>query len=68
MSSEVNKSNQKRPQYTIEFKQDTAKLVLEKGYTHRQAADNKGISLSALGRWLKAEQGPAAMSTLKKDV
>jgi hypothetical protein len=36
MSSEVNMSNQnkqKRPKYTIEFKQDAAKLVNEKGYT-----------------------------------
>ena len=40
MSSEVNMSNQnkhKRPKYTTEFKQDTAKLVNEKGYTHQQA-------------------------------
>ena len=53
MSLEVNMSNQnkqKRPKYTIEFKQDAAKLVNEKGYTHKQAADNLGISLSAIGR------------------
>ena len=51
MSSEVNMNNQnkqKRPKYTIEFKQDEAKLVNEKGYTHKQAADNLGISLSVL--------------------
>jgi transposase len=48
MSLEVNRSNQnkqKQPKYTIEFKQDAAKLVNEKDYTHRQAADNLGISL-----------------------
>ena len=44
------KSKQKRPEYTLEFKQGAAKLVNEKGYTHRQAADSLGISLSALGR------------------
>ncbi len=48
----------KRPKYTLEFKQDAAKLVLEKGYTHQQAADNLGISLSAIGRWVRAERGP----------
>jgi len=35
MSLEVKMSNQnkhKRPKYTIEFKQDAAKLVNEKGY------------------------------------
>jgi len=39
-----------KPKYTLEFKQDAARLVLEKGYTHQQAADNLGISLSAIGR------------------
>ncbi len=55
MSKEVNMNNQiKRasPKFTLEFKQDAAKLVTEKGYTHQQAADSLGISLSAIGRWL----------------
>jgi transposase len=71
MSSEVNMSNQnkhKRPKYTLEFKQDAAKLVNEKGYTHQQAADNLGVSLSAIGRWVRAEQGPATASSAKKNV
>ena len=71
MSTEVNMSNQtkqKRPKYTIEFKQDAAKLVNEKGYTHKQAADNLGISLSTIGRWVRAEQGSIAPSSTKKSV
>jgi transposase len=52
----ITENKQKRPKYTIEFKQDAAKLVNEKGYTHKQAADNLGISLSAIGRWVRAEQ------------
>ena len=71
MSSEVNMSNRnklKRPNYTIEFKQDAAKLVNEKGYTHKQAADNLGISLSAIGRWVRAEQGSISPSTTKKSI
>ena len=43
------KSKQKRPDYTLEFKQDAAKLVNEKGYTHRQAANSLSISLSPMG-------------------
>ena len=62
------KSNQKRPDYTLEFKQDAAKLVNEKGYTHQQAADSLGISLSAIGRWVRAERGTATVSTAKKAV
>ncbi len=46
-----------KPKYTLEFKQDAARLVLEKGYTHQQAADNLGISLGAIGRWVRAERG-----------
>jgi len=42
MSLEVNMSKQnkpKRPVYNLEFKQDAAKLVIEKGYTHQQATN-----------------------------
>jgi len=49
------KSKQKRPEYTLEFKQDAAKLINEKSYTHRQAADSLGVSLSTMGRWARAE-------------
>jgi transposase len=71
MSSEVNMSNQnkqKRTTYTIEFKQDAAKLVNENGYTHKQVADNPSISLSAIGRWVRAEKGPITPSATKKSV
>ena len=63
-----NQNKHKRPKYTTEFKQDAAKLVNEKGYTQQQAADNLGISLSAIGRWVRAEQGAATASTTKKKV
>ena len=63
-----NQTKQKRPKYTIEFKQDAAKLVNEKGYTHKQAADNLGISLSAIGRWVRAEQGSLSPLATKKSV
>ena len=62
MSSE---NKQKRPKYTLEFKKDVAKLVFEKGYTQEQAANNLGISKSALSRWVRAEQGPTNGSTGK---
>ena len=68
MSLEVKmstKSNRRRPEYTLEFKQDAVKLVSEKGYTHQQAADSLGISLSAIGRWSRAERGPANTSPTK---
>jgi hypothetical protein len=33
-------NKQKRPKYTLEFKKDAAKLVIEKDYTQEQAANN----------------------------
>jgi transposase len=68
MSLEVIMNNQTKrpsPKYTLEFKQDAARLVNEKGYSHQQAADNLGISLSAIGRWARAERGSAATATTK---
>ena len=40
----------KRAVCNLEFKQ--------KEYTHQQAADSLGVSLSAIGRWVRAERGP----------
>jgi transposase len=69
MSLEVtmnnNQTKRPNPKFTLEFQQDAAKLVNEKGHTHQQAADNLGISLSAIGRWSRAERGPATASTTK---
>src|SRR5512136_1181367 len=61
-----NQTKQKRPKYTLEFKQDAAKLVIEKGYTHKQAADSLGVSESALGRWVRAERGHGVGSAGKQ--
>ena len=51
-----NDNKPKRPKFSLEFKQDAARLVIEKGYTQQEAADHLGISLSALGRWVRAER------------
>ena len=60
-----NKNKHKRPKFSLEFKQDAAKLVIHKGYSHQQAADSLGVSLSAIGRWVRAERGPAIESKIK---
>jgi transposase len=68
MSLGVNMNNQiKRPnpKFTLEFKQDAVKLTTEKGYTHQQVADSLGISLSAIGRWSRAERGSSISSSTK---
>ena len=69
MSLEVNMNSKQtkrpNPKYALEFKQDAAKLVNEKGYGHQQAADHLGISLSAMGRWVKAERTPKVAPVTK---
>ncbi len=60
-----NQNKHKRPKFSLEFKQDAAKLVIHQGYTHQQAADSLGVSLSAMGRWVRAERDPAIESTVK---
>ncbi|AMK78843.1 MULTISPECIES: transposase [Methylomonas] len=57
-----------RPKYSLEFKQDAARVVLEKGYSQRQAADHLSISQSALGRWVRAERKPSANVSASKKV
>jgi transposase len=51
-----NKNKSTRPKFSLEFKQDAARLVIEKGYTQQEAADHLGVSLSAMRRWVKAER------------
>ena len=68
MSLEVKmntKTKQPRAKYTLEFKQDAARLVNEKGYTHQQVVEHLGVSLSAIGRWSRAERVPTAQSSGK---
>jgi transposase len=68
MSLEVNMNNitkRLRPKYTLEFKQDAIKLFTEKGYTHQQAADSLGISLSAIGNWSRVERGSTNITSTK---
>jgi len=56
------------PKCTLEFKKDATRLVNEKVYTHQQAADHLGISLSAIGRWARAERTPVRSSSEKKTI
>jgi transposase len=62
------KNKQIRPSFTLEFKQSAAKLVNEKGYSQRQAADSLGVSLSALSRWVRAERSSSNSTPTQKKV
>ncbi len=60
-----NQNKQRRPKFSLEFKQDAVKLVIHQGYTHQQATDSLGVSLSAMGRCVRAERGPAIETKVK---
>ena len=53
------------PKYTLEFKQNAARLINEKGCAHQQVVDHLGVFLSAIGRWSRVERSPAASSSGK---
>ena len=45
-----------RKKYPKEFKLDAISLVLDQGYTRREAARSLGIHANMLGRWIKEQQ------------
>ena len=55
-----------RPVFTVEFKQSAVKLVTEQGYTRQEAANNLGVSLSAITRWVRAETQTESRSGSKQ--
>jgi len=48
-------TNQKRRQYTTEFKREAVELVTNRGYTIAEAARNLGIRGQILGRWRREQ-------------
>jgi len=45
-----------RKKYPKEFKLDAISLVLDQGYTRREAARSLDINANMLGRWVKEQQ------------
>jgi transposase len=45
-----------RKKYSKEFKLDAVSLVLEQGYTRKEAASSLDINPQMLGRWVKEHQ------------
>jgi transposase len=58
----------KKPNYSLEFKQDAAQLILSKGYSYPEAATSLGVSVSALRKWVNAEKGATKSNDNKSSV
>ncbi len=61
-----NQNKQNDPNTRLNLNKNVAALVNEKSYAHKQATDNPGISLSAIGRWVGAEKGPVTPLATRK--
>ena len=48
-------SNEKKREYSIEFKIDAARLVVDQGYTVKDACERLGVPLSNMTRWLSSQ-------------
>ena len=48
-------TDQKRRQYTAEFKKEAVRLVTNQGYTITEAAKSLGIRSQILGRWRREQ-------------
>ncbi|HTF98042.1 MAG TPA: IS3 family transposase [Cellvibrio sp.] len=46
-------SKRTRPTFSPEFRHEAAQLVVEKGYTIREAAESMGVGLSTMDKWVK---------------
>lgn len=60
---EVSVMDKKRRKYTMEFKEEAVKLIMEQGYQVAEAARNLGINASVLGRWRRELEGGVETSS-----
>lgn len=42
-----------RPTFSPEFRHEAAQLVVEKGYSIREAAESMGVGVSTMDKWVK---------------
>ena len=43
----------KKPNFSPEFRLETAQLVVDSGYTHEEAAKAMNVGYSTIGKWVK---------------
>ena len=43
----------KKPNFSPEFRLETAQLVVDNGYTHQGAAKAMGVGYSTISKWVK---------------
>jgi len=53
LESDAMMGKQQRPRYSPEFKVECAQLVLDHGYSIREAASSMGVGKSTLDKWVR---------------
>ncbi len=56
----------KRKKYTKEFKEEAANLVINQGYTQKEASERLGIPAKNLSRWIQDIQGLTVKKLVKE--
>ncbi|GFZ84659.1 transposase [Pseudohongiella nitratireducens] len=46
-------TKKKGPNFSPEFRLETAQLVIDQGYSHQEAADAMGVGYSTIGKWVR---------------
>ena len=46
-------AKKKGPNFSPEFRLETAQLVVDQGYSNREAAEAMGVGYSTIGKWVK---------------
>ena len=46
-------TKKKRPNFSAQFRLETAQLVVDNGYTHEGAAKAMGVGYSTISKWVK---------------
>ena len=46
-------AKKKGPNFSSEFRLETAQLVVDQGYSNREAAEAMGVGYSTIGKWVK---------------
>jgi len=46
-------TKKKRPNFSPEFRLETAQLIVDNGYTHEDAAKAMGVGYSTVSKWVK---------------
>ena len=46
-------AKKKGPNFSPEFRLETAQLVVDQGYSQKEAADAMGVGYSTIGKWVR---------------